>query len=268
MSYDLTSNSRRLPAGRLREVLQFPGPSYGCWCMIPNAFGAEIASASGCDWVAIDQQHGLVDAASTRAMIQAAAIRDTPVIVRVPWNDPAAIMRALDDGAEGVIIPMVNSAAEAEAAVGAARYPPHGFRSWGPLRSTLAQPGFNPATGNDQIICLVMIETVEAVNQLESILDVPGVDGVLVGPNDLAISHSGTTADSPLDASMIASVVAACRERQLIASIGTGGLEDILRRREAGFTMIGLSSDVSLIASGLAHELEVLTVGANQEADA
>jgi 4-hydroxy-2-oxoheptanedioate aldolase len=234
--------------------------------MIPNAFLAELASASGCDWLAIDQQHGLVDAASTRTMIQAAAIRDTPVIVRVPWNDPAAIMRVLDDGAEGVIVPMVNSAAEAEAAVRAARYPPRGFRSWGPLRSTLAQPGFDPTTGNDQTICLVMIETVDAVNELNSILDVPGVDGVLVGPNDLAISHSGATTDSPLDASMIASVVAACRERQLITSVGCSGLEDILRRRKAGFTMLGLSSDVSLIATGLAHELEGLGVRAGREA--
>ena len=126
-----------------------------------------------------------------RAMVQAAAIRGTPVLVRVPWNEPGAIMRALDAGAEGVIVPMVNTPDEARAAAGASRYPPLGFRSWGALRSGMAQPGFNPALGNEQTICLVMIETHEAVDNVEAILDVPGVDGVFVGPNDLAISHSG-----------------------------------------------------------------------------
>ena len=83
-------------------------------------------------------------------MVQAAAIRRTPMLVRVPWNDPAAIMRALDAGADGVIVPMVNTAEEARAAVGAMRYPPLGYRSWGPIRSAMAQPGFDTATGNAQ----------------------------------------------------------------------------------------------------------------------
>src|SRR5206468_7835530 len=138
-------------------------------------------------------QHGLIDEAAMRGMVQAAAIRDTPVLVRVPWNEPGAIMRALDAGAEGVIVPMVNTVAEARAAAGASRYPPLGYRSWGPLRSGMAQRDFNPALGNEQVLCLVMIETHEAVENVDAILEVPGVDGVFVGPNDLAISHSGAS---------------------------------------------------------------------------
>ena len=87
-----------------------------------------------------------------RGIVQAAAIRDTPVLVRVPWNEPGAIMRALDAWAEGVIVPMVNTVADARSAAGASRYPPLGYRSWGPLRSGMAQPDFYPALGNEQVL--------------------------------------------------------------------------------------------------------------------
>jgi 4-hydroxy-2-oxoheptanedioate aldolase len=226
--------------------------------MLPCALSAEIISSSGCEWLAIDQQHGLVDAAALRAMIQAADIRRIPVIVRVPWNEDGSIMRALDDGAQGVIVPMINSPKEAQRAVSAARYPPLGHRSWGPLRTVLAQPGHTPGEGNERTICFVMIETVEAVEAVDAILDVPGVDGVFVGPNDLAISHRGTTQSSPLDEEMIGAVVAACEARALIASIACAGLDDVYARRAQGFRMLGLHSDVTLIASGLARDLKAV----------
>jgi 4-hydroxy-2-oxoheptanedioate aldolase len=255
MSYDLASAANEPARAGLRERISAGRVSLGGWCMLPSPFAAEIISASGCDWLAIDQQHGHVDPASLRAMIQAADIRRVPVLVRVAWNDPGAIMRVLDDGAEGVIVPMVNSAEEAHQAVAAARYPPEGFRSWGPLRSALAHAGFNPASGNAQTVCLVMVETLAGIDRLDEILEVPGVDGVLVGPNDLAISRSGTTAGSERDDEMIASIVAACRSRNLVASIACSSSEDLARRRMEGFTMLGVSTDVTLLAEGMARRM-------------
>ena len=98
----------------MRRLIMEGRVAYGGWCMIPSPFVAEIVSASGCDWLCIDQQHGLIDDAAMRVMVQAAAIRRTPTLVRVPWNEPASIMRSLDAGADGVIVPMVNTRKEAE----------------------------------------------------------------------------------------------------------------------------------------------------------
>jgi 4-hydroxy-2-oxoheptanedioate aldolase len=238
----------------MRRLVQTGEAACGGWCMMPGAFAAEVVSASGCDWLAIDTQHGLIDDAAMRVMLQAAAIRGTPAVVRVPWNEPASIMRALDAGADGVIVPMVNTADEARAAVAACRYPPDGYRSWGPLRSGMAQPGFTAAIGNQQTVVLVMIETEQAVSNLDEILDVPGVDGVFVGPNDLALSHAGSNdgaGTSAKDVEMIERIAAGCRERGLAAGIACGGSADAGRWIAAGYTILGLPSDAALVGAGM-----------------
>jgi 4-hydroxy-2-oxoheptanedioate aldolase len=232
--------------------------------MMPSPFATEIVSAAGCDWLCLDLQHGLIGEAEMRLMLQAADIRSTPVIVRVPWNEPGSIMRALDAGAEGVIVPMVNTPDEARAAAAATRYPPGGIRSWGPLRSQMAQPGFSPAVGNDQVVCLVMIESVEAYENLDAILDVPGVDGAFLGPNDLAISHSGSTegaGTSPRDVEMIERIAQACAERDLAAGTVAAGGEDAHRWERLGYTFLGLSSDAALLSQGMAAELGLARAG-------
>jgi 4-hydroxy-2-oxoheptanedioate aldolase len=240
--------------GRLRQILAEQGVAHGTWCMLPSAFATEIVSAAGCDWILIDLQHGPIDDGALRVMIQAADIRSTPVLVRVPWNDPAAIMRSLDAGAAGVVIPMVNNAAEAESAARASRYPPRGYRSWGPARSIMAQPAFTPATGNDQCLCIVMIETVDGFENLDSILDVPNVDGVLVGPVDLRISQTGSTdgaGSAEGDVEMIRAIAAACARRALIPGIWCGTADEARRWRREGYTLLGLHSDAGLIGEGL-----------------
>jgi 4-hydroxy-2-oxoheptanedioate aldolase len=231
--------------------------AYGAWCVVPSAFATEILSAAGCDWLCVDLQHGLCGEDAMRLMVQAAAIRSTPVIVRVPWNEPDSIMRALDAGAEGVVVPMVNTAEDARQAAAAAHYPPLGVRSWGPLRSSMAQPGFNPSIGNAQVVCLVMIETVEAFQNLESILDVPGVHGALVGPNDLAISYTGSgegAGRSPRDVEMIEAIAQACAARGLVAA-SVCSAEDAARWQGMGYTFLGLQSDAALLSHAMASEL-------------
>ncbi|MDX6631472.1 MAG: 4-hydroxy-2-oxoheptanedioate aldolase [Gaiellales bacterium] len=264
MSYEIAGSASATAGLSLRQIVQERRVAYGGWCMVPSAFATEVVSASGCDWLCIDLQHGLIGDDAMRTMVQAAAIRATPVAVRVPWNEPASIMRALDAGADGVIVPMVNTAAEAAQAVAATRYPPLGYRSWGPVRSIMAEPAFDPARGNERSVCIVMVETVEAFGNLEAILEVPGVDSVLVGPSDLAISHSGDTSgagSSERDVAMIREIAAACARRGLAAAISCGSGEEVRRWQAAGYTLLALPSDAALLGAGMASVLAAVREG-------
>lgn len=258
MPYNIAQSGVTPIGAGLRRLIDERAVSYGGSCSVPSPFLTEVVSASGCDWLSIDLQHGLIDDAAMRVMVQAAAIRRTPVLVRVAWNEPASIMRALDAGADGVIVPMVNTPEDALRAVGASRYPPAGYRSWGPMRAGLAQPGFDPALGNEQVVCLVMIETVEAVENLDAILDVPGVDGVMVGTHDLAISHAGTNAAAGVDAgdvAMLELVANGCRTRGQAAGVGCADAADALRWTAMGFTLLALPGDAALVGEGMARLL-------------
>jgi 4-hydroxy-2-oxoheptanedioate aldolase len=258
VSYQIAGSESATAGVSLRQIVEERRVAYGGWCMLPSSLATEVVSASGCDWICLDLQHGLIGDEAMRTMVQAAAIRAMPVAVRVPWNEPASIMRALDAGAEGVIVPMVNTAAQAEQAVAATRYPPLGYRSWGPLRSLMADAAFNPARGNELSVCIVMVETVEAFGNLEAILAVPGVDAVLVGPSDLSISHAGDNsgaASSERDVAMIEEVAAACARRGVVASISCGSGEEARRWRAVGYTLLALPSDAALIGAGMAATL-------------
>jgi 4-hydroxy-2-oxoheptanedioate aldolase len=268
VSYQIQGNAAPATGASLRELVQERRVAHGGWCMIGNAFATEIVSASGCEWVCLDLQHGLIGDEAMRLMVQAAAIRSVPVAVRVPWNEPAGIMRALDAGAGGVIVPMVNTAEDARDAVAATRYPPQGYRSWGPLRSLLADAAFDPARGNEQSVCIVMVETVEAFGNLEAILSVPGVDSVLVGPNDLAISHAGENTGagrSEQDVAMIREIAAACERHGKAAGISCGDGAEARRYEGMGYTLLGLPADAALIGAGMAATLADARQGATHE---
>lgn len=126
---------------QLRDRLAARPTAFGAICSVPDSFSAEMLGRAGFDWVCVDLQHGMVGSEALLGILQALDLTETPSLVRVPWNEPAAIMHALDTGASGVIVPMVNSAEEAERAVAACRYPPAGIRSWGPTRVALGRAG-------------------------------------------------------------------------------------------------------------------------------
>jgi 4-hydroxy-2-oxoheptanedioate aldolase len=244
--------------GVIRRLFESGRVTHGGWCMLGNAFAAEIVSASGCDWLVIDQQHGYVSDAAMRVMIQAAGIRGMPILVRVPGNEPISIGHALDAGAEGVIVPMISTVDDARRAADASHYPPLGHRSWGPLRAGMLQEGFDTFSGNAQVICIAMMETAEGVENLEEIIGVPGLDGVLVGRNDLAISHSGRSAPvtaSGRDLEMIERVSRVCGAAGVPAGIVCAGGEDALRWEKAGFNFLALPSDIQLIEAAMKAEL-------------
>src|SRR2546421_714773 len=168
----------------LRESWKRGQPAWGGWCQIPSTWSAEVMGRAGFDYVTVDMQHGLIGYADMVGMVQAIHAAGTPAIVRVPWNQPDHIMKALDAGAQGVIIPMVNSAEEAQAAVRACRYPPDGYRSWGPIRASLGVSGYSPHTANRRVVVAVMIRTPPRLAAAGQVPGVAGGDAGHAGPPD------------------------------------------------------------------------------------
>ena len=223
----------------------------GGWVAIPNAFAAEIYASQGWDSVTVDMQHGASDINDIVPLLQ--AIRsggDATPLVRVPWNDPAHIMRVLDAGAMGIICPMINTPAEAEALVRAGRYPPMGERSFGPFRA--AQYGADYwQNANGEVLLFAMVETRQAVNNLEAILSVKGIDGVYVGPSDLSLSLGKPPTLDPTDSEVVAAIetiATTTRRRGLIAGVHTDQPKTALRRFAQGFQMCTILNDVRLLA--------------------
>lgn len=229
----------------LRDRWKAGEATFGAWCTIPSPWTAELAARSGHDWVCIDTQHGLIGYDAMLPMLQAVGATGVTSLVRVSWNEPGAIMKALDAGAGGVIVPMVNSVDEARRAAGACRYPPDGYRSMGPIRARVVNDGWRLP------LCVVMIETVDAVNHAGEILAVPGIDAVFIGPNDLAVSaglDSGYEGRHPEHRRLILSVLDAARSHGVTAGIMCGAPGVARQWSDAGFQMLALQSDSQLLA--------------------
>lgn len=229
----------------LRDSWASGRATIGAWCSIGNSFSAEVIGRAGFDWACIDLQHGLVSANDLLPMIQALSLTQTPSLVRVPWNAPDAIMRVLDLGAQGVVVPLVESASDAARAVDAARYPPAGHRSWGPIRPAQEISGYSPALGDRRSLVIVQVETVAAVERLDEILEVPGLDGVMVGPNDLTMSAGGAPTMTPAGEhrELVLDIVRRSRERGVVAGIFCGSADVALGWLEVGFDMLAIASD-------------------------
>lgn len=241
----------------MREVLKGGKAALGGWCVVPDSFTAEIMARAGFDWVCVDIQHGLIGDQDMLSMLQAIASAGVPSMVRVPWNEPRWIMKALDAGAAGVVVPMVNSPEEAAAAVGACRYPPEGYRSWGPTRISLVVPDYSPDLANRSVICAVMVETVAALDRLDEIVAVTGVDAVFIGPSDFAVSMGlPPRSDQPEHRRRLEAVPAMCRAHDVVAGIACGSNELLARWKQAGYTMLALPSDMVLLRRGAAEMLD------------
>lgn len=163
----------------------------GTWLGLDSTFSAELMAHAGFDWLVVDMEHGPFDLLLTGQMLQAIRTTGTIPLVRVGWNDLILIQQTLDLGAYGLVVPMVNSAAEAAAVIQAGRYPPLGERSRGGVRAPVAFDTDSVTYGrqaDEEILILVQVETIEAVDAIEQILEVPGIDGFFLGPNDLSTS--------------------------------------------------------------------------------
>lgn len=237
--------------------------TYGGWLSIANSFSAEIMANQGFDWLCVDMQHGVVDYADAVTMLQVIGSTPTIPIVRVPWNEPGIIGKVLDAGALGVIIPMVNSVEEAEAAVRACRYYPDGARSFGPTRAAYYAGADYFAHANNEVACIPMIETKQAVERLDEILAVPGIDAVYVGPADLSITLGLPPGMANGGAFEEARVLIAkkCQERGITPGIHANA-SLAAKHEEAGYRMITISGDAVAIAAGAAADLRTVGEGA------
>ena len=231
---------------RLRRRWTAGEAAMGAWLSIPDAFAAEVVARTDFDYVCIDTQHGQIAYSSVPYMLQAINLGSATPVVRVPWNEPGIIGKSLDAGARAVIIPMVNTRAQAEAAVNACRYAPVGARSFGPTR-VLRQEGPDYfANANSDTAVIPMIETAEAVGNIDDILSVPGVDAIYIGPGDLSISlgldPGNNDGDSVFD-DAYETIVAACARHGVVPGChATAQLGP--RRVEQGFQMITVHNDV------------------------
>jgi 4-hydroxy-2-oxoheptanedioate aldolase len=246
-------------AERRSTFVSAKSPSYGAWCVIPTGFTAQLLAHAGFDWLCVDTQHGPVGYTELRSIVQAVRFTGVPTLVRVSTNSPGEIMRALDVGADGVIVPLVNTADEAKAAVAACRYPPLGTRSWGPSGASIGRE-FTPEGANDDVACVVMVETREGLANVDEIAAVPGLDGIYVGPNDLALSHGLPTMlidHGPVLTDAIARIAEACRRHAVTAGVAVyepDAAAAVAKWQSFGYTLFGLPSD-SLLLRRAAAEL-------------
>lgn len=222
----------------------------GLWCSLPTTYAVEILARSGFDWLCVDLQHGFMTVADLLPVMQAAAITATPVLVRVEHPASVVIHRALDAGATGVIVPTIESAAQAAAVVAQCRYPPHGRRSWGPARLVLGDPAYSPQGADEQALCIVMIESRRALENLDEILSVPGVDAVLAGPSDLAIDLGLGPSPLPVPgehAEALALIAARAGAKGVVPAAFADSPEGVRAYRELGYVMFGVGNDAALL---------------------
>jgi 4-hydroxy-2-oxoheptanedioate aldolase len=227
----------------------------GGWCAIPSHFSAELVAASGVDYVCVDMQHGLADLGDAIGMLQAVAKHGPTPLVRVPPSDLGTAQRMLDAGAQGIIFPLVNTRSQSVDAVAACRYPPDGTRSFGPVRSRM-HLGAGVRHANAEVACIVMIETPDAVDNLEAIITGTGIDGVYVGPNDLALGLGlETGSDDPRLDSTIERIVRTCQAANMPAGIHATSGADAARWIARGFSMATIGTDAAMLSTAYRSEL-------------
>lgn len=246
---------------RVKQRLREGKATLGTWLSLPDPIAAQFMAGVGFDWLTVDMEHSPTNLETAALMFQAVAQAGCVPLVRVPWNTAENVKRVLDAGAWGIVFPMQNSAAEVEAAVAAAKYPPQGIRSVGGslhVLSFAADSGTYYERANDEILIVVQAEHIRAVENADSILSVPGIDAVFIGPNDLSASMgfrpSGDCSE-PAVAEAVAHVRDTAIKHGLAPGIHVFTPEDAIRRIGEGFRFVALSSEVGFMLSGARQAL-------------
>ena len=240
---------------KLRDIWNSDRGAVNGWLSAPNAVMAEVTGKAGFDSVTIDLQHGLNDYQAALAMLQALAASDSTPMARVPWLEPGIVMKLLDAGALGIICPMVNTRADAERLVHYANYAPVGTRSFGPTRAMLAYGADYVSRANDTVITLAMVETAEALENVEAITTTPGLTGVYIGPSDLALSMGHTPRLDPEEPAVVEAVgriLDACRKAGVRCGIHCLAPSYANRMLGMGFDLVTLGSDIRLYSAACA----------------
>lgn len=231
------------------------------WLSVSHGFSAEIMARQGFDALCVDMQHGTSEMNHVLPMLQAISQTDTVPVVRVAWNEPATIMKALDLGAYGIIVPLVNNGEEAARAVAACRYPPVGMRSSGPVRAVHYGGADYFTHANDEIVVMAMIETKEGLANLDEICATPGLDAVYIGPADLSFALGlAPRADNPdpLHLETCDKILATAHKHGVKAVMHCAGAEFAAGAVKRGFDMVMLTSDLACMIAGARLQLDGL----------
>ena len=243
----------------LRDCWAKKKGAINAWCSIPSAVTAEMMSMNDFDSITIDMQHGLVDYQVALNMLQVISGSGKTPMIRVPWNEPGIIMKSLDAGALGIICPMINTPEDAISFVGATRYEPEGHRSSGPTRALMVHGPNYHDEANDKIISLAMIETVEALENVEKIAAIDGLTGIYIGPSDLSISMGlkpGLDRVEPEMIDAINKIYNACKNNNIRVGIHCLSPSYLKEKLSNGFDLATLASDVRIYAEGISNKIK------------
>lgn len=256
---------------RLRTLWKNDQAAVNGWLAIPNSFSAETMAHQGWDTLTIDLQHGVIDYAQMVTMLQAISTTATVPVVRVPWLEPGIIMKTLDAGAYAVICPMVNTPDDAAKFVAWTSYAPKGTRSNGPIRALLYGGSDYQAHANDTIVRFAMIETAQALDNLDAILSVEGLDAVYIGPSDLSLALGCRPVFDDVDppvAQAMDHILERAKAHGLVAGVHNGRPDVALARVAKGFRFVTVASDARILASGSQDILKAMRAGAPAAAPA
>ena len=257
-----------IPAFTLARRLRAGETVFAGWCSLPYPLVAETIGREGFVAVTLEAQHGLWDMSALLTGVAAVRQGGAAPLVRVPVGDFAMVSRVLDFGAEGIIAPMINSAADARAFVAAAKYPPVGERSWGPHRVTtlagIADQSVYLREANNHVVTLAMIETRTALDNLDAIAQTPGIDGLFLGPSDLSIALSGGKTLDPLSKDVereLDRMIASAERVGKIAGAFCHTAERAVALAKRGARFLAVMSDIAMLRAGTAAALKVLKSG-------
>ena len=239
-----------------KQLLQAGKPAVGIWLSIPSLVTAEALGSLGWDWLTLDVEHGCMDRETQQAMFLAIASQDCVPLARIAGNDPVIIKQTLDAGAMGVVVPMVNSADEARAAVAACKFAPEGIRSAGGGRWRYGYGAEFARQTNEEILCIPMIEHIDAVERAEEILAVPGVDACFIGPSDLSWSMGLRGQRDEAHAAAILRVRDAGRKVGTPVGLHCRSDEEVRERIEQGFQFLACSADMGFLMAGAGAALK------------
>jgi 4-hydroxy-2-oxoheptanedioate aldolase len=249
---------------RLRTLWQQDRAAVNGWLAVPDSFSAEVMAHQGWDTLTIDMQHGVIDYQRMVTMLQAISTTPTVPVVRVPWLEPGIIMKTLDAGAYGVICPMVNTREEAQRLVAYTHYAPMGARSFGPVRANLYGGPDYATEANRTVVVFAMIETAQALDNLDAILSVEGLDAIYIGPSDLSLALGCKPVFDDVDpkvAQAIAHIVERARAHGVQAGIHNGRPDVALARVAKGYRFVTVSSDARILAAGSQELLAAMRKG-------
>jgi 4-hydroxy-2-oxoheptanedioate aldolase len=247
---------------KLKEIFKQGGSAINGWLQIPNSFTAELMANQNWDSLTLDMQHGLIDYSHAVSMFQAISTTNVVPLARVNWNEPGQIMKILDAGAYGIICPMVSNRKEAENFVQACMYPPDGYRSYGPIRGLVYGGPDYADEANNEILKFAMIETKESLDNLDEIMQTPGLDGIYIGPADLSLALGEKPSfDKPEGDpvyQVIMKILEHAKKNKIIAGIQNAQPEYADKMIKKGFQLVTIGTDQRLMIGAAKNALSII----------